>query len=87
MSDMETEPLDGTPIHRIMFDYRGMSSLQLLDAMELHDRNQERDRKTTQGNDKRRKQKSQKRKPLSLLQKKLTMTNAVTTRRFKNLSR
>ncbi|GFT02495.1 hypothetical protein TNCV_1487231 [Trichonephila clavipes] len=59
---METEPPDGTPIHIIMFDYRGMSPLQLLDAMELHDHNQQRDRKTAQGNDKRRKQKDPKKK-------------------------
>ncbi|GFV04010.1 hypothetical protein TNCV_916351 [Trichonephila clavipes] len=78
MSDMETEPPDGTlrpkkislpkSNDNLMIDYSGMSPLQLCDAMELQmsqrspDRNQQRGRKTTQGNDKRRKQKEPKKK-------------------------
>ncbi|GFX03780.1 hypothetical protein TNCV_2113521 [Trichonephila clavipes] len=64
MSDMETEPPDGAlrPNDRIPIDYKGMSPLQLCDALESYNRNQQRERKTAQGNDKRRKQKEPKKK-------------------------
>ncbi|GFY28040.1 hypothetical protein TNCV_4563921 [Trichonephila clavipes] len=76
MSDMETEPPDGTlrPIKtsfpksndESMADYKRMKPFELCNALEsqllqqLPDFNQQRERKTAQGNDKRRKQKEPK---------------------------
>ncbi|GFW49920.1 hypothetical protein TNCV_2315021 [Trichonephila clavipes] len=78
MSDMETEPPDGTlrpkktslpkSNDEHMIDYGRMSPLEICNAMVLQmsqrspDHNQQRGRKTAQGNDKRRKQKEPKKK-------------------------